>query len=363
VRVDRIWRARLERADFACDRARRRYQLAEPENRLVIRHLEHEWEEALTARRQLGEDYERFGRERPMRLSTAELAAIRALATDIPALWAASTATAGDRKKLLRAVVEQVQVSAEGMSEKVHAAVIWAGGHQGHVDLVRPVARIDQLSYYPALAERITTLVGEGLGNAAIADRLAVEGFRTPHLHERFHVGEIQHLIRRLGLRPGLEEDRRTGQGGLGCDQWWLASLACEVGMPAATLVTWFRRGWVTGCQDTRPPYCWIITADRAEVERLRVLHRLPAGYHNRRRWIANDPWGEWSGELPGGRESGASSPTQLALRQSHLGRVELGGVGGQLEDGQPGAGGDQGPHRGVGMQSGVVPNQHDGGA
>jgi hypothetical protein len=31
--VDRIWRQRLERADFACDRARRQYQLAELENR------------------------------------------------------------------------------------------------------------------------------------------------------------------------------------------------------------------------------------------------------------------------------------------------------------------------------------------
>ena len=42
---------------------------------------------------------------------------------------------------------------------------------------------------------------------------------------------------------------------------------------------------WITGRQDTRPPYRWIITADSAEVQRLRALHQLPAGYHNRRRW------------------------------------------------------------------------------
>ena len=40
AQVDRIWRQRLERADFAADRARRQYQLAEPENRLVVRQLE-----------------------------------------------------------------------------------------------------------------------------------------------------------------------------------------------------------------------------------------------------------------------------------------------------------------------------------
>lgn len=283
--VDRIWRQRLERAAFLCDRARRQYQLAEPENRLVVRQLEREWEAALAERARLGEEYERYQRQRPARLSAAELAAIRALAGDIPALWAAPTTTIADHKRLLRAVIESVQVTADGATERVHATVTWAGGHQTHVTLIRPVARIDQLSYYPALTERIRALAGEGLGNAAIADRLAIEGFRTPHLHERFHVGEIQHLIRRLGLRPGLDHDHRTGQGSLGHNQWWLATLAREIGMPTATLFTWLKRGWITGRQDTRAPYRWIVTADRAEVERLRALHQLPAGHHNRRRW------------------------------------------------------------------------------
>jgi len=283
--VDRIWRQRLERADFACDRARRQYQLAEPENRLVARQLEREWEAALAERAHLGEEYERYQRVRPARLSAAELAAIRALAGDIPALWAAPTTTVADRKRLLRAVIESVQVTAEGATERVHATITWAGGHQTHAGLARPVARIDQLSYYPALTERITALAGEGLDSAAIAAQLAAEGFRTPRLHDRFHVGEIQQLIRRLGLRPGLDHDHRTDHGSLGPGQWWLAALAREIGMPAATLFGWLKRGWVTGRQDTRAPRRWIITADSAEVERLRALHQLPAGYHNRRRW------------------------------------------------------------------------------
>ena len=190
-----------------------------------------------------------------------------------------------DRKRLLRAVIESVQVTADGATERVHAAITWAGGHQTHAGLARPVARIDQLSYYPALTERITALAGEGLDSAAIAGQLAAEGFRTPRLHDRFHVGEIQQLIRRLGLRPGLDHDHRTDHGSLGPGQWWLAALAREIGMPVATLFGWLRRGWITGRQDTRPPYRWIITADPAEVERLRALHQLPAGYHNRRRW------------------------------------------------------------------------------
>ena len=310
--VDRIWRQRLERAEFACDRARRQYQLAEPENRLVARQLEREWEAALAERAQLGEEYERYQRARPARLSAGELAAIRALASDIPALWAAPTTTVADRKRLIRAVIESVQVTADGATERVHATITWAGGHQTHAGLRRPVARIDQLSYYPALTERIRALAGQGLGSAAIAGQLAAEGFRTPRLHERFHDGEIQQLIRRLGLRPGLDHDHRTDHGSLGPGQWWLAALAREIGMPVATLFGWLKRGWITGRQDTRPPYRWIITADAAEVGRLRALHQLPAGYHNRRRWTDDGtPIDTSKDKEPGNHERGD-------LRSSH---------------------------------------------
>jgi hypothetical protein len=55
--------------------------------------------------------------------------------------------------------------------------------------------------------------------------------------------------------------------------------------MPTATLFTWLKRGWITDRQDTRAPHRWIVTADQAEVERLRALHQLPPGHHNRHRW------------------------------------------------------------------------------
>src|SRR5947207_9421520 len=60
AQVDRIWRQRLERAAYQADRARRQSQLAEPENRLVVRQLERDWEAALAEPQQLGEEYDRF---------------------------------------------------------------------------------------------------------------------------------------------------------------------------------------------------------------------------------------------------------------------------------------------------------------
>jgi DNA invertase Pin-like site-specific DNA recombinase len=290
--VDRIWRQRLERAAIACDRAARSHRLAEPENRLVVRTLERDWEQALAEQARLSDGYERYRQARPVRLSAVELAAIRALADDIPAIWAAPTTTNADRKALLRVVIAAVEVAADGDSERVHATIVWSGGTRTPADLVRTVARVDQLSYYPRLVQRLKALADEGLTCTAISASLAAEGLSPPRRGERFNPVQIQHLIRRLGIRPGLDADRRTDRGELADGQWWLSTLAAEIGMPQPTLFMWLRRGWIHGRQDTLPPYRWIITADRAEVQRLRALHQLPAGWHNRRRWTdpANPP-------------------------------------------------------------------------
>jgi hypothetical protein len=161
---------------------------------------------------------------------------------------------------------------------------VWAGGSTTTADLVRPVARISQLSYCPQLVGRLRELAGQGLTAHAIADQLAAENIRPPRQHERFHDGQILQLLDRHGLRPAPAGRQRAPQS-LGPGQWWLADLARELEMPVATLTGWLNRGWATGRQEAAPPHRWIITADFAEVERLRALHQLPAGYHNRRRW------------------------------------------------------------------------------
>lgn len=70
--LDKLWRQRLERARYAADRARRQYQLAEPENRLVTRQLEAGWEAALAEASRLEADYQRFTEEQPKTLSAAD---------------------------------------------------------------------------------------------------------------------------------------------------------------------------------------------------------------------------------------------------------------------------------------------------
>jgi DNA invertase Pin-like site-specific DNA recombinase len=290
--LERIWQQRLERAAIAAARARRCYRLAEPENRLVVRQLEADWEAALAAQQRLQEDYDRFTRTRPQPLTPAQQRAIAALAGDIEGLWAAPTTTDADRKQIIRALVEQVTITVAGTSERVAVEIGWAGGHTTHAETVRPVARLDQLSCYPQLLERVRQLAEQGHRAQAIANRLHAEGFRPAKGRQRIGISAITQLLHQLGYPQASTRQRIAPPPGEepGPHEWWLDDLAAELAMPPITLHSWIRRGWIHARQESRRPHRWIIHADGDQLAELRQRRSRPPGWYTRRRWADSQP-------------------------------------------------------------------------
>ena len=290
--LEQLWAQRLERAQVAVDRARRCYRLAEPENRLVVRRLEADWEAALAAEVRLREDYDRFTRTRPQSLTPAQQQAITALAGDIEGLWAAPTTTDADRKQLIRALVDQVTITVAGTSEQVTVTIGWAGGHTTRDQTVRPVARLAQLSSYPQLLQRVRQLAEQGHRAQAIARRLHAEGFRPAKGRQRIGVSAITQLLHQLGCPRAFTRDRITPPPGEepGPHEWWLDDLAAELAMPPITLHSWIRRGWVHARQESRRPYRWILHADPHQLAELRQRRSRPPGWYTRRRWTDSEP-------------------------------------------------------------------------
>jgi DNA invertase Pin-like site-specific DNA recombinase/DNA-binding MarR family transcriptional regulator len=282
--TDRIWRQRLERAGYAADRARRQYQLAEPENRLVVRQLEKDWNEAMAERQRLDEDYDRHLAARPRALTAAERDRIRALAADLPAVWNAPTTTSADRKQLLRHLIEEVTVTVIGDTEKVDVEVTWAGGHRTTGRVIRPVATLAQLSYLPRLRQRAEELLAAGATTAQIAGALDAEGLRPPKRTPVFTKNAVHDLLSALGLQRSRNPSRRPE---LGEHEWWLRDLAEHLGMSKITLDAWVRRGWADGYLHPEARLI-VVRADPAETERLRVLHETPRGARMRRPWQQN---------------------------------------------------------------------------
>jgi len=281
--LGKLWRQRIERARYAAGRARRQYQLAEPENRLVARQLEADWEAALAETARLEADCQRFTEQQPAVLTAAERTAIESLAGDLPRVWNAPSTTQADRKELLRILIEDITVSVAGDSELVDVTITWAGGHQTSGQAVRPVARLDQLSYFPALLDRVTGLAGTGRNSRQIAGILNAEGYRPPKRTDRFTAGQVRTLISQHGIRAP-QKGRPAVLTGLAPGEWSVPGLAAELGMPAVTIYNWIYRGWITArhAPGTRN---WIITADEQQTRQLRERRARPPGYYNRARW------------------------------------------------------------------------------
>jgi DNA invertase Pin-like site-specific DNA recombinase len=264
------WRQRLERAEYDVDRARRQYDAVEPENRLVVRELERQWEAALIEQRKLGEEYHRFQSERPDRLSADQRAAIMSLACDIPALWKAASTTNADRQRLVRHLVDRVLVEVQGTSEVVDCTIHWKGGYKSQHEVIRPVKRYDQLRDYDRLKDRITELRRQDWKMADIAEQLNKEGLRTSR--GGYHnVDSVRQFIFRF------EQDTRLPD--LPADEWWIHDLAREISVPWGTLNGWRRKGWLVGrkAKGVRR-LCWVAWADAEELARLRRLRDYESG-------------------------------------------------------------------------------------
>jgi hypothetical protein len=275
------WQQRLERARYEAERAQRQYQAVEPEHRLVARTLEAQWEAALRAETQLKADYARFLASEPQTLSAPERARIRDLAADIPALWKAKTTTDAERQAIVRQLIERVIVTVIDDSERVAVEVHWIGGHHIRTHLVRPVARLEQLSYYPQLLARVLALHQAGQRCPQIAEQLNAEGWRPAKRRATFNGPMVANLLGREGVRAGISPTKPAPWPERREQEWSLPELSHALAMPSVTLFSWLKKGWLQARQVPRAgKHQWLVWADGAEFERLRERRQTP------RHWV-----------------------------------------------------------------------------
>lgn len=267
------WQQRLERAQIEADRAFRQYNAVEPENRLVARTLERQWEAALAFSEQLQREHEEFITQQPTVLTAEERAAIVRLAEDIPALWKAQTTTAADRQMIARQLIERVLVTVIDDTEQVQVEVHWIGGHRTRTILVRPVARMDQLSDYRELLQRVKALQSQGDNAVEIARTLNAEGWRPPKRRDTYNASMVRSLLSRQGLGTGTTRQQHVVGIERKPNEWALKELAVKLAMPEQTLYSWLRKGRLKARRtQVATRSIWLVYADTKELKRLRKL-------------------------------------------------------------------------------------------
>ncbi|WP_213291102.1 zinc ribbon domain-containing protein [Bradyrhizobium sp. sGM-13] len=132
------FRRDVERARYNAQRAERRYRAVDPENRLVARGLEAEWESALLELKTAESELSDREHARPRSLTHEERDAILALGKDLKRIWFAPTTSDRDRKELLRTLLDDVTLRVERDKYNAHLTLRWRGGLFSEVNVPLP---------------------------------------------------------------------------------------------------------------------------------------------------------------------------------------------------------------------------------
>jgi hypothetical protein len=130
-------------ATYSADRARRQYDAADPENRLVTAELERRWNLAL---QHLHEIEARIQQQSASidQIPVATCDAPDQLATQLEAIWTDPTTSAQLKKRIVRTLIEEVLVDVDSSQGELLLTIHWKGGV--HTELRLPRRRRGQCS-------------------------------------------------------------------------------------------------------------------------------------------------------------------------------------------------------------------------
>jgi DNA invertase Pin-like site-specific DNA recombinase len=274
--IERQWQLRLERAHYEADLARRRFAAGDPENRLVARTLEREWNAKLTQVEQL----EREEAARPRltaRLATPqERERILALAQDLPAVWQAATTTHAERKQLLRFLVKDVTLTRRETT--LHIAIRWQTGALTALEIPRLPRAWESRRTASAVLDRVRELAPRHTDHQ-IAELLNQEGL-TSGSGGPFTRKKVQWLRFAYEIPTGCPEGpSASSEAPRGDGRYSARAAAALLNVHVSTIAAWCQSGQLDGIQAVPHGPWWVrLTPEILAGKRTRRGSRRPAG-------------------------------------------------------------------------------------
>ena len=265
----RQWRLQVERAGYEAGRAEARYQAVEPENRLVARTLETEWEQRLAELAAAQDELTRRQAEHPVRLTDEQRQKIHALGADLRRAWNATTTTDRDRKELIGTLLEEAIIRVDQAPRRARITLRWQGGALTDLDVNLRCYRVSPIRTDEDTLGLIRRLAAH-YPDATIAGILNRQGRKTAH-GERFTANRISSL-RHYRAIPRHVPAPSSPEGELVT----VAGAAKVLGVAASTIHRWLADGFIVGEQIT-PGAPWQISM--TDQLRSRFVENAPAGY------------------------------------------------------------------------------------
>jgi len=268
--VMRQWQMRIERAEYECALAERRYEEVDPGNRLVAASLERRWNEALTRVDEVKAEAAKFQAQKTRVLLAEQRGKILALARDLPRVWRAPTTEAKDRKRMLRLLIADITVEDLRASRQVVLHIRWHGGACSDITVTRRTPIADRVRYPAETVERIRALA-RTLPDAQIAQTLNAQG--VPSSKGKPFTASMILWIRYRNAIPAAPLQRP--------DEITVRQLADELGVSIHFVHYWIKQGVISARQmDGRGP--WWITINAQQRRDLRDRIHNSGHYKNR---------------------------------------------------------------------------------
>jgi DNA invertase Pin-like site-specific DNA recombinase/predicted DNA-binding transcriptional regulator AlpA len=263
------WRLEVERVRYEAEKAERRYRTVEPENRLVARGLETDWENRLRDLAAAEAELRRREQHRPNTPGPEQLQRMQMLGSDLQQVWSAPTTTDRDRKELLRTLLEEVVLNLKRAEGNAHLTLRWRGGAFTMLDV--PVPRFKPMGPRTdedtiSLLRRLAALYPDEV----IAGILNRQGRKTA-TGERFTANQVGSL-RRYRSIPRFQAAAEPPNGQL----LSIRKAAQILGMNTSSIHRWLADGFIAGEQVT-PGAPWQIRI--TDELRARIVQQAPPEY------------------------------------------------------------------------------------
>ncbi len=267
------WRLAVERAEYEASRAERRYRSVEPENRLVARGLEAQWEKQLGQLEQARAELLRRQSIQPKTLSQAERQAVLDLGRDLKSVWNAPTTTHQDRKELLRTLLEEVIVAVYRDQYRAKLTLRWSSGLLTELEVDLPHSRPASIRTDEKTVALVRRLAAH-YPDTVIAGILNRQG-RTTARGLRFTAGLVGNL-RRSWKIPCFKPSEQTKNTEPGGELLNIKQAANILKIAPSTIHRWLNDGFIPGEQIT-PGAPWQIRM----TKKLRdsFVDQTPEGY------------------------------------------------------------------------------------
>jgi hypothetical protein len=248
------WQMRIERAEYECALAERRYHEVDPSNRLVAASLERRWDEAMSRVEEVKTEATRFQKQKARVVTPEQRAQILALARDLPRIWHAPTTEVKDRKRMLRLLICDITVENVPAARQVILHIRWQGGACSDITVTRRRPIAERLRYPAETIERIREL-SRNLSDLQIARALNNQGLLSSH--GRPFTQSMVNWIRYRYAVPAPHLQRP--------DEVTVKQLANQLGVSIHFVHYWIKQGVINARQiDGHGPW-WITSSDEQE--------------------------------------------------------------------------------------------------